>query len=1208
MPQPPDSLGAAAAAAATSNPSLYNAPIPRAPLTPIPDYTQRRRSRSDSNYPATLQPTSRIHWTDDDAGAAASGIAPLPPLLSRKQTTEKLLKKIEIENNIKKAAEAMLQAYATGKKNDPLSKRQVELQVNDSIRTIANLRWQVDYIEGLSSKEKQRLYAEVPSPQTIAHSPVISEPEINLEDFDYSGFIPTFDQQFSDISDQGLLVVLDSLLKAVLRKQNLPFLQRVDVIRRITKCLAHPSWRIRAQGYRLLRHVDMNWDEVTSGVEYFEFSVLRSLAHEDCVQSEREQALKFTRLMFVKSQAFRREGFVRMLIALAEHTDDKLRNMCLLTLCELLIRNPELAIRAGAIKVLTAAACDGPWEMSRSISEALVFSLNRPSSRRFITLGVDLEVLVAGINDSLSRSTVHEDRARIAGGILAIFFNSWPGLHYLMSNDQRAFTSLVHSLRDTPKPIQLIILRMLYLLLGVPRERHLEPGDRGDLGADPPQFGIKRPIRPNPTHSVFRLTSLHRTIVLMFFIDAGLLNSLVAVAVGKDADVSRVALRLMFYLLQTTQIPLPRAYVDRLQRVPFIFKKALDFDHGATRHEAADLFQALENYGAPCHTPIDDPLRAPTQPSSRLRQRLLGQMRQRLTYQFDQVEAQSLINESRVLGSSSSNHAATNIGGESPSDPLAWNWDVIDELLTGPFTNTQSLDDALTNTAFFSTLLHFYDPNQGTFRQLPRTKPNLRYVKTGCTMLSTLLATSEGAKWLRSQDFLPTVRNHLEALTPMSAVDMGSPEDSIFSRNQLRSTLSCGYLKLLQILGQTPRGNRLLEHFGFYHLFYFLAQMRSQDEVIKGILTHMDYQAHGHPRVILAQIMTTANKLLRLFATRYLGQVLAYTVPDFHTWGIELLLRQVYDPALDVQKLALALLLDLCDDVRNLESLIAHRPNFAHLGESWMQLQLKFVGVPTGFDYLQSMAVPTAPLSAVRDDDLSHARHPTPQAGLVTRMAEHWFHHDNKTYASRLETEHFQFLTGNELFLSESDYEYEHRSPFSMGLDTGLFELEPPPDDPHGFAVPLHFFGQLIKTAAGRQLIEEQNYLDKFVEKLVGSSMDFQEAQELLDFKAVLWALAHMGADETGAVLLESRNVIDAVISIFNKTQICTLKGTCLYALSMMAMSSVGANTLLDYGWMPVRMTHARSKVYFVPPNLVTALRVDHWRPIQTLPPARSVP
>ncbi|KAJ1648871.1 hypothetical protein IWQ61_009862, partial [Dispira simplex] len=1093
--------------------------------------------------------------------------------------------KIEIENNIKRAAQVMLQVYATNRHHDQSSKIQVEKELKDSIRNIANFQWQVDYIEGLATMERQQSHQGLQSPHPTVLSPAHSEPDTPVEEFDIQDFVLHFDLQFSDITDQMLLMSLETLLKCLLKKRQQSLLQRPDTIRRVVKCLAHPSWRIRAQSYRIMRHLPIPWDTL-SDTDYFEFSIIRSLAHDDSVQGEREQALKFLRHLIPHSELFRREGLVRMLIAVAERAEDKLRNVCLVTLCELLVTYPELTVGAGALRVLTTAANEGPWDISRSITATLLYTVDRPYSRRFVTWGVDYEPLMGGIHDAYSQAAIHEDRARLSVTLLTIVFNSWSGLHYVLANDGRTLRAISDALANTPQAIQLVVLRMFYRLFGI-SQRHSSPTETKERQGYAGEFEWLNHDAAGKRHllsSQLNLSAIHRTLLLVLFIDAGLLKNLVSLALDKDIKLSKMAIYLIYNLLETFAVPLPYPYIRKMQELPSLFPTAFNFFDGTKRHLAADVLLALEKY---LTKPLATPTLTvnPTPIPSRFRQKLFKGIRDRLVNQYDGVECQTLVAQSGVLTETSYS---------------AWSWDAIDELFSGPFSNAQRLEDSIKHTTFFATLLAFYCPHKGPFRQIAASKTNWRYIRTGCMALECLVASAPGYQFLLDHDFLPAIREHLSSLT--SAATDSAVTDNVFDEDTLRSTLSFGYFKFLNTLSRHPKGVQVLEHFTFYSLFYSLAHLRNQDGVIKRLVTHLYYHDHGHPRILLSQILTNANTSVRLFATRYLGLVLAKSVPDFSQWGVPLLLVQVYDPSTDVQKLAMDTLLEVCRNVQNLESLIAARPNFDHFREAWNQLKLLMVGVPSGFQYLQSLghSSGTSEIYSV---------------SLVEQLAAHWFHYENIQYAAQLEVAMAEYYTGDDLFLAGNEFDYDHAvirrlaDPFLSHPTVQGEAMEN-----HGFFAPMHFFGQLALTPAGRQLLIDQHYLDLMVEQVTADthSDDGLHPQELLHIKAALWAMGHIGSVDEGARLLEDRRGITGILRLFQTTQLCSLRGLCIYVLGAIASSALGKILLTEAGWLPTYTNDDKRSAFFVPADLGRALSVDHWRDpnlktaLSELPPATT--
>ncbi|CAG2069451.1 unnamed protein product, partial [Timema podura] len=62
------------------------------------------------------------------------------------------------------------------------------------------------------------------------------------------------------------------------------------------------------------------------------------------------------------------------------------------------------------------------------------------------------------------------------------------------------------------------------------------------------------------------------------------------------------------------------------------------------------------------------------------------------------------------------------------------------------------------------------------------------------------------------------------------------------------------------------------------------------------------------PRVILSKVLTASTVSSRLYATQFLLVLLRAKLPDFHKWGVELLVNQLYDQSKAVSLVAIAIL------------------------------------------------------------------------------------------------------------------------------------------------------------------------------------------------------------------------------------------------------------------------------------------------------------
>ena len=96
---------------------------------------------------------------------------------------------------------------------------------------------------------------------------------------------------------------------------------------------------------------------------------------------------------------------------------------------------------------------------------------------------------------------------------------------------------------------------------------------------------------------------------------------------------------------------------------------------------------------------------------------------------------------------------------------------------------------------------------------------NQKWVKLGCLILSTLVKTPDGSRFLLNEDdFLKDLSECFAqfdpvSISPLGLIDAkcfqwnGNPaHDSIFTKQRVEDTLSSGYLQMLGQLSKTPRG------------------------------------------------------------------------------------------------------------------------------------------------------------------------------------------------------------------------------------------------------------------------------------------------------------------------------------------------------------------------------------------------------------------
>ena len=167
---------------------------------------------------------------------------------------------------------------------------------------------------------------------------------------------------------------------------------------------------------------------------------------------------------------------------------------------------------------------------------------------------------------------------------------------------------------------------------------------------------------------------------------------------------------------------------------------------------------------------------------------------------------------------------------------------------------------------------------------------------------------------------------------------MGEP---FFSKQALEDTMISGYFAMLGALSAHKEGLSMLSQHSIFTSFYHILDLRSREDLIRLIITELDYTHDSHPRIILSKALTTCGKEIRLFATSHLSKLVDQG-GGVAKWAIRLLVTQLYDPSLEVCRLAVRICTGICARVELLEFLVQLRPMLDHLGEIGAPLLLGY--------------------------------------------------------------------------------------------------------------------------------------------------------------------------------------------------------------------------------------------------------------------------
>lgn len=395
-------------------------------------------------------------------------------------------------------------------------------------------------------------------------------------------------------------------------------------------------------------------------------------------------------------------------------------------------------------------------------------------------------------------------------------------------------------------------------------------------------------------------------------------------------------------VLKLADHSLPQDMSANLQVLPnLVIEAAQDHDEEADAPASGMIYQ-IDRVGRTIHrsslsTKPQVPLTAvgsgvrPSDPSNPSRPS--DAAKSRMSVDMDELRFRSILLETQVL--TTVNH-------------LKWRWDLINDLIEGPLTNGKRVDESIKNSKFMKRLIGFYRPFKYKFSDARNTKPNLRYVRTGCALMKTLLQTAEGTTYLMESKLLRQLAECLAQLDKQSGLTSMSP---LFSMYKVSETLTGGYFAMIGALSSDPKGLNMLERWRMINMFYRIMDLDGRDDLIRALLSNIDFSLDSHFRVMLTKALTACRKNIRIFATRLLRKY-ATIEPidakdpsrDSHRaeWAIRLLVTQLYDPEVQVSEVAVQILEEVCTRKAQLEYVVRCRPALDHLGAIGAPLLLRY--------------------------------------------------------------------------------------------------------------------------------------------------------------------------------------------------------------------------------------------------------------------------
>lgn len=458
-----------------------------------------------------------------------------------------------------------------------------------------------------------------------------------------------------------------------------------------------------------------------------------------------------------------------------------------------------------------------------------------------------------------------------------------------------------------------------------------------------------------------------------------------------------------------------------------------------------------------------------------------------------------------------------------------WDWHLISSTLQSPTVTMRKLEET-SNQKFIRNLLYFYKPSSQRFCTVHISDPQARtFSEVGCLVIDFLLDGEDVAEGLLLRDLVQDIGECLqEVLLQHSKALSPSITTGVLSNNNVLSTLSRDYFLFLGKLAGTKVGSKLMERTGVYQYLLELCSIPSRDSLQKLIVASLDYSHTGIPRIILSKILTASSSATRLYSTSHMRVLLRARVAFFHSWGIELLVTQLYDTDNQVAVEAADVLDEACEDEANLQYLIELSPVLLHLGEVGHRLLTRFVSVESGLKYLT-------------------------QRGYLQPLLDNWRKEYNTAYVRWVEELLAESLTS---YVKKSDDNtYIRRSNKRLVLKDAF--------------LPPHLYGQLVQKKNGFKLLQKSNDVELFARTL--QTLEPKTKEQVDELKAALWALGHVGSTNWGINFLVEEAIIPEIVRLAEDCDNFAIRGTCYYVLGLIAKTREGADILRDLEWESVR-------------------------------------
>lgn len=1114
-------------------------------------------------------PYTRADMSRLDLGSSYATYDDGNDLTTSEQRQADYRSRIEKEEKMKVGTENLLEALNSKKDRQARDQRKVvESELNTSNRKIAQLKLDLE-AERQRSREQQPISPKGRLSQLFRTAPMrtpldegkqlgegenVYDPELESPTYILAEILQALEVE--DRQPDYYISQANDLVELFRRHSTLKYDLAWSIFGiRMQMLLLSDSREVVAAGYRVMRYAITDRKSLkTIRSLQTDYLVILSLVKETRARVEREQAIKFVRAFLDVKDGVKEihPAVARVIVAVADHSDDQLRSIAILTLAEILLKDPQLVIDAGGISALADAMGSGAYLAPETLVGPFLHLMDTPARRGMLKSGFEFSSAFATFTEPQS-GHAYEERLKASARVIAAMFKSWPGLMTLSLHDFLPVRSVVGSLYISNVPVRTATLDLLIDVLRVKPPswstsfiggRRLTTYNRVANLRIATQGNESRP-KPEARHERQRrnLVEHFTAVALAMLLEQGLLKALMYA----ESDAPSQALRrktslLIAEVLRMASDLLPSSWSQGLQSMPALFDTATKFSTEERFHALSTVYQ-VDSINRTLYRSISGQGNtAAVSEDSGSAARARATSKSQVNATMDETLFRQKMLDTGVLNS---------------VNYQKWDWPLIQDLIDGPMVNPQRLLEAMKNSKFVHRLLGFLRPFKFRFSDAPNTKPNQRYVRMACSLIKCLLQHQEGVAYISNSKVIPQVAECLAQFDPVSGITSKAP---LFSPDRLAETLVGGYFAMLGVMCSDQRGIHILIRWKIINMFYHIIELKDRDDLIRALLTNLDYTLDSHPRIILNKAMIAGSKQMRITATRMLRK---YAMMPIQTqtvvgggaaeWAIRLLVSQLYDPEIEVCEVAIKTLEEACNNITSLEYVVKCRPALDHLGEIGAPLLLRFLSTSVGYHYLDGL-------------------------DYITKEMDDWFLGRNDTYVTLVEAS-----------LARALADVPEKPQSSLDDASG---------DPQDYgAAPPHFYRELTRTAEGCELLKAKGHFEEFAATIEDCGAESQDAELILKVKGCLWAVGNVGSMELGAPFLERTDVVKHIVRIAETSEVMTLRGTAFFVLGLISRSLHGQEILAEHGWDGTVNVLGESLGYVIPVDFTTLFSLRPFAP-----------